>query len=68
MIIASQLITSCKNKAGRGICMTSEQKYINQLRSDKFVGITPAQPKPPKAGEFSEANFNIPLGIRAHWK
>ena len=35
--------TSCKNKAGRGICMTSKLKYINQLRSDKFVGIIPAQ-------------------------
>ena len=36
-------LTSCKIKAGRSICMTSKQKYINQLRSDKFVGITPAQ-------------------------
>jgi hypothetical protein len=35
--------TSCKNKAGRGICMTSKSKNINQLRSDKFVGNTPAQ-------------------------
>ncbi len=36
-------ITSCKNKAGRGICMTSKPKNINQLWSDKQVGITPAQ-------------------------
>jgi len=35
--------TSCKNKAGRGICMISKPKNINQLRSDKLVGITPAQ-------------------------
>jgi hypothetical protein len=35
--------TSCKNKAGRSICMTSKLKNISQLRSDKFVWITPAQ-------------------------
>jgi len=39
----AQPITSCKNKAGRSICMISKPKNINQLRSDKFVGNTPAQ-------------------------
>ena len=35
--------TSCKIKAGEGNGMTSKQKHINQLRSDKLVGFTPAQ-------------------------
>lgn len=37
------MLTSCKIKAGCSICMTSKQKYMNQLQSDKFVGIKPAQ-------------------------